>query len=310
MGYKCAVVLHREGMGREQERLRSRDGCGEPRVSLDFFRPLPRSSSRTTGFKTPHLPSLPPPFQTSSSRTHTHRPASYSSMGRPRDRRRKRSRARAAAEEDDDEVLFPVGAAVEVRVDDPGFEGSLYEATVEGYLPSGRGYVVAYDTLASREDGGGSPLREHVAAAAVRPRPPAAAPPRREFALHETVDAFHNEGWWAGVVQAVPPAAGGDARVYTVCFPTTRETLQFDETRLRPRLVFLALGDRWVPAAQAPVRNPLLSSYLLSVTFIVSQLTIVRKLPAESIPSYVVINYLEILPPILDCIFLMLLAGK
>uniref|UniRef100_A0A0A9DX74 Agenet domain-containing protein n=1 Tax=Arundo donax TaxID=35708 RepID=A0A0A9DX74_ARUDO len=69
--------------------------------------------------------------------------------------------------------------------------------------------------LTRREDGG-LPLREHAAAEDVRPQPP--APPRRGFALHEMVEAFHNEGWWAGVVCGVPteevalPAGDGEHR--------------------------------------------------------------------------------------------------
>jgi hypothetical protein len=70
------------------------------------------------------------------------------------------------------------------------------------------------------------------------------------------VEAFHNDGWWAGVVSAFSPAVPEDEtserprrRVYRVCFPTTRELLEFEETALRPNRVFQ--GERWVPAAEA-----------------------------------------------------------
>jgi hypothetical protein len=179
--------------------------------------------------------------------------------GRPRKRRlRSRRDGEAAGEEgDDDPALFPVGAEVEVRSDDPGFVGSYYEATVEGYQHSDLSYVVAYSTL-SRRDGGDSPLREVAAAANVRPRPPHRPPPRRGFAMHDMVDAFHNGGWWVGVVVSavpvpVPPPEADTAqrshRVYKVCFPTSRELLDFEETALRPSRVFL--DDCWVPAAAA-----------------------------------------------------------
>lgn len=181
-------------------------------------------------------------------------------MGRARPRRWHRTRVDLGEEEP---ALFPLGAEVEVRSDDLGFVGSFYEATIAGYHPSGRGYVVAYSTLTRREDGG-SPLREHAAAEDVRPRPPAphADEPPRNFAMHEMVEAFHNEGWWAGVICAVPPevmALAGDGerrprRVYTVCFPTSREVLEFEETALRPRRLFR--GERWVPAAEAVSRLP------------------------------------------------------
>ncbi|KAL6875734.1 hypothetical protein ACP4OV_013247 [Aristida adscensionis] len=189
-------------------------------------------------------------------------------MGRRRARKRRRGGAEAGEEaagegegeeEGEEAALFPVGAEVEVRSDDPGFVGSFYEATVAGYHPGGRGYVVAYSTLTRREDGG-SPVREHAAAADVRPRPPP-PPPAREYAVHEMVEAFHNDGWWAGVVCAVPPppaveaAAEPPRRVYTVCFPTSREVLEFEAAALRPHRVFR--GDRWVPAAEAENETPM-----------------------------------------------------
>ncbi|RLM69477.1 uncharacterized protein C2845_PM17G07800 [Panicum miliaceum] len=185
-------------------------------------------------------------------------------MVRGRPRRRGRARAElggeaARADGEEEPVLFPLGAPVEVCSDDSGFAGSFYEATVVGYQPGGAGYVVAYSTL-SRSGAGGSPLRERVAAADVRSRPPPAPP--RGFAVHEMVEAFHNDGWWAGVVCAVPPAAPEDEtaerpqpRVYTVCFPTSRELLEFEEAALRPNRVFQ--GERWVPAAEAENGIPL-----------------------------------------------------
>ncbi|XP_021304632.1 uncharacterized protein LOC8061376 isoform X2 [Sorghum bicolor] len=176
-------------------------------------------------------------------------------MGRGRPRK-KRLRSRGA---DDDPALFPVGAEVEVRSDDPGFVASYYEATVEGYQHSDLSYVVAYSTL-NRRDGGDSPLREVAAATNVRPRPPHRPPPRRGFAMHDMVDAFHNGGWWAGVVVcAVPPPEDDTAhrpcRVYRVCFPTSRELLDLEETALRPSRVFL--DDCWLPAAAAKANGTL-----------------------------------------------------
>ncbi|CAM0145540.1 unnamed protein product [Urochloa decumbens] len=190
--------------------------------------------------------------------------------GRPRKRGRPRADAEAATAAgdggggggygEDDPALFPLGAAVEVRSDEDGFAGSFYEATVVGYDPSGLSYVVAYATL-SRSRDGGSPLREPAAVADVRPRPPTAPP--RAFAPHEMVEAFHNDGWWAGVVCAAPPPVGPEAegaeerhrRVYKVCFPTSRELLEFEEKALRPNRVFR--GDRWVSAAEVESVTPL-----------------------------------------------------
>uniref|UniRef100_A0ACD5X6R7 Uncharacterized protein n=1 Tax=Avena sativa TaxID=4498 RepID=A0ACD5X6R7_AVESA len=152
--------------------------------------------------------------------------------------------------EPEDDLLLPVGAEAELRIDDPGLLGSFYEVTVTGHLPSRGRYRVLYSTLVD-DDGG--PLEETAPAADVRPRPPPSAGPGRDFALHEAVEAFHNEGWWAGVVSAVPPP--GRPRVYEVVFPTSRETMEFHDTHLRPHRVFKA--GRWVPAAEAGDGSPL-----------------------------------------------------
>ncbi|KAM0890238.1 hypothetical protein ACQ4PT_027170 [Festuca glaucescens] len=142
----------------------------------------------------------------------------------------------------DDSLTLPVGAEAELRSNDPGFVGSFYEITVTGHLVSSASYTVAYATLVA-DDGG--PLEETAAAADVRPRPPPSSA-RTGFAVHDAVEAFHDEGWWAGVVSAVP---GPGPRVYEVTFPTSRETMEFQETALRPHRVFQA--GQWVTAAEA-----------------------------------------------------------
>jgi hypothetical protein len=50
------------------------------------------------------------------------------------------------------------------------------------------------------------------------------------------VEAIHDEGWWVGVVSAVVPGP----RRYEVTFPTSRETMEFQETALRSHRVFQA----------------------------------------------------------------------
>ncbi|KAM0906329.1 hypothetical protein ACQ4PT_016836 [Festuca glaucescens] len=135
-------------------------------------------------------------------------------------------------------LTLPVGAEAELRSNDPGFVGSFYEVTITGHLVSSGSYTVAYTTLVD-DDGG--PLEETAAAADVRPRPPPSV--LGGFAVHDTVEAFHDEGWWVGVVSAVP-----GPRVYEVTFPTSRETIEFEETALRPHRVFQA--GQWVPAAE------------------------------------------------------------
>uniref|UniRef100_A0ACD5ZYL3 Uncharacterized protein n=1 Tax=Avena sativa TaxID=4498 RepID=A0ACD5ZYL3_AVESA len=135
-------------------------------------------------------------------------------------------------------LTLPVGAEAEMRSADPGFLGSFYEVTITGHLVSSGRYTVVYSTLLGDD---GRLLEETAAAADVRPRPPPFA--GRGFAVHDTVEALHNEGWWAGVVSAVPRPG-----VYEVAFPTSREKMEFEETALRPHCVFQA--GRWVPAAE------------------------------------------------------------
>uniref|UniRef100_A0A0E0BI76 Agenet domain-containing protein n=1 Tax=Oryza glumipatula TaxID=40148 RepID=A0A0E0BI76_9ORYZ len=160
-------------------------------------------------------------------------------------------------EEEDEALLFPVGAEVEVGSDDPGFVGSFYEGTVEAHLPGGDGYVVAYTTL----EEGGAALREEARARDVRPQPPpvAGAPGAGGFAMHDMVEAFHNEGWWSGVVTGLPLPldvlpVDPRRRVYTVAFPTSREVMEFEEAALRPHRVFRR--GSWVPAADVDNGGP------------------------------------------------------
>ncbi|KAM0867856.1 hypothetical protein ACQ4PT_041712 [Festuca glaucescens] len=178
-------------------------------------------------------------------------------MGRRRPKKRPPTHSESEDEagvEEEDALMLPVGAEVEVRSDEPGFEDSFYEATVAGHLISRRcrRYTLAYSTLLAEE---GGPLKETADAADVRPRPPReeiAGAASRGFAICEMVEAFHSDGWWAGVVSAVPPPVTGDRRhgVYEVTFPTSREIMEFEETALRPHRVFQ--DGRWVPAAEVP----------------------------------------------------------
>ena len=149
------------------------------------------------------------------------------------------------------EEMLPmrIGSEAEVRSDDPGFVGSFYEATViRRYLTSrGRGYyTVRYSRLVTDDQ---RPLEETAAAADVRPRPPGEES-RREFSLYEAVEAFQNDGWWAGIVSAVLPPVAGVPRKYQVALPTSRETVEFEETDLRSHRVYQAQAGCWVPASE------------------------------------------------------------
>ncbi|XP_062198093.1 DUF724 domain-containing protein 6-like isoform X2 [Phragmites australis] len=141
----------------------------------------------------------------------------------------------------------PPGAKVEVRVDDEGFHGSWFEATVVDFSPaSGRRrparYTVTYSHLLT--DDGGSTLAEPFAPTHIRPRPPptgdSSSPPR--FRVHDIVEAFHNDGWWSGIVVAAndpDPSAS-----VTVAFPITREVITFPPHFVRPRRDYI--DGEWV----------------------------------------------------------------
>ncbi|XP_062183374.1 uncharacterized protein LOC133887434 isoform X2 [Phragmites australis] len=151
---------------------------------------------------------------------------------------------------------LPPGAEVEVRVDDDGFHGSWFEAKVVDFAPA-RGpryparYTVTYSHLLA-DDGGGT-LAELFAPTHIRPRPPPAedssSPPR--FLLHDIVEAFHNDGWWSGIVVAAPndPAAS-----VTVAFPITREVITFPPHFARPRRDYV-YGE-WVPSRSVIAVQP------------------------------------------------------
>uniref|UniRef100_A0A0D9XRD1 Agenet domain-containing protein n=1 Tax=Leersia perrieri TaxID=77586 RepID=A0A0D9XRD1_9ORYZ len=165
--------------------------------------------------------------------------------GRPRKRAKRAGAGKELQkrEADPEVLLFAIGAEVEVAGDEPGFAGSFYEVTIEAHISGGGGgYVVVYSTL--ENDDGEVCAREDVRAASVRPRPPPTPPPPGGFPMHGLVDAFHNGGWWSGVVTGLPRRR---LMVYTVAFPASLETFEFEETDLRPQVVFRRY--RWVPAA-------------------------------------------------------------
>ena len=148
--------------------------------------------------------------------------------------------------------LLPPGTEVEVRVDDDGFHGSWFEATVDGYLPArGRGYraryTVTYTHLLSDDSGG--TLVEPFPPTHIRPRPPppsstGAPPPLR---LHDIVEAFHNDGWWSGIILSTDPL--------TAAFPITREAITFTNPHhVRPRRDYV--DGQWVPSQTAVSVKP------------------------------------------------------
>lgn len=128
-------------------------------------------------------------------------------------------------------VSFVVGDAVEVICQDEGFGGSLYEARIVRSMPKLRRYTIEYEALKSEADPAKN-HRETVSATHIRPRPNTVR--RLSFEVGEKVDAFHNDGWWAGEISKV--LDGG--KRYAVRFPDShnggKEKMEFglDEIRV------------------------------------------------------------------------------
>ncbi|XP_031485777.1 uncharacterized protein LOC116254494 [Nymphaea colorata] len=137
-------------------------------------------------------------------------------------------------------VTFSRGDTVEVSSDDEGFRGALYTAKIVKLL-AGRRYWVEYDTLVSDEDEK-KPLKEKIDFWHVRPCPPE-VPSDGGFNVYEEVDAFHNEGWWIGVVSKV--VIGGKYRVY---FRDSKEEIEFEQSQLRVHQEWV--DGKWVTSTQ------------------------------------------------------------
>ncbi|RWW53547.1 hypothetical protein BHE74_00039969 [Ensete ventricosum] len=128
---------------------------------------------------------------------------------------------------------FRTGDEVEVSSDEDGFRGAYFEGRVGRSMPKLRRYTIDYDAIVDDADESRR-LRETVDARHVRPRPPRRLPGvGRWVALHQLVDAFHNDAWWVGVVSAVPT---GRKRRYRICFPASREEMEFGADELRAHL--------------------------------------------------------------------------
>ncbi|KAK3118981.1 hypothetical protein QOZ80_9BG0711830 [Eleusine coracana subsp. coracana] len=167
------------------------------------------------------------------------------------------SAAGASSAAGDGGLPLPPGTEVEVRVDDDGFHGSWFEATIADFSPaSGRReparYTVTYSHLLA--DDGGGVLAEHFPPSHIRPRPPQPVGPAPPFRLDDIVEAFHNDGWWSGIVVAAPAPAGPTPATVTVAFPITRELIPFPPHLVRPRRDFV--NGEWVPSRAVVAVRP------------------------------------------------------
>ncbi|TXG65460.1 hypothetical protein EZV62_006735 [Acer yangbiense] len=97
------------------------------------------------------------------------------------------------------EVKFSKGTVVEVSSDEDGFKGAWFAAKI--IEPAGEDkYLVVYDDL--RTDDDKEFLREEVDTLHIRPFPPETVM-ADSFNRLDQVDAWHNDGWWVGVISRV-----------------------------------------------------------------------------------------------------------
>ncbi|KAH6757947.1 hypothetical protein C2S52_023185 [Perilla frutescens var. hirtella] len=116
------------------------------------------------------------------------------------------------------------GMKVEVKGGEHSDEGIWYPAIILKSLGR-RKYLVQYQTLKNDD---GTELYHEAFALCIRPSPPLIQ--RKEpFKPFEEVDAWLNNGWWAGQICKASPS-----RDYSVSINATNEILEFQHFELRP----------------------------------------------------------------------------
>lgn len=136
------------------------------------------------------------------------------------------------------------GTQIEISSNDEGFRGAWFAGTVAGPISKDNKVLVEYQTLMSDETGS-DPLREKLDV--VQLRPPAPRELRRRFKFSEEVDAYHNDGWWEGVITRV----NREEDLCTVFFRTTREEMDFGPSDLRLHREWV--NGKWVPPLEDQV---------------------------------------------------------
>ncbi|MCD7446839.1 hypothetical protein HAX54_017901 [Datura stramonium] len=120
---------------------------------------------------------------------------------------------------------FFVGAKVEVKSDEKGYQGSWYPATIVRLLRNGK-YLLQYQTLENDDET--DLLTEEADALFIRPSPPVIQQ-TYQFRPLDEVDTWYNGGWWAGQLSKVLKGSN-----YMVYFRTANEILEFQHSDLRP----------------------------------------------------------------------------
>ncbi|XP_038899476.1 DUF724 domain-containing protein 7-like isoform X3 [Benincasa hispida] len=138
------------------------------------------------------------------------------------------------------QLPFTVGSEIEVSIDEEGFKGALFRATIlklpTTFPPSKKKKaLVEYQTLVTED--GSTPLKEHVDALSLRPLPPDTAD--KDFQECDIVDAADKDGWWTGVVCKVLEGGG-----YSVLFKNPMHVMDFQRNHLRLHQDWV--GGNWV----------------------------------------------------------------
>lgn len=143
---------------------------------------------------------------------------------------------------------FKKGTEVEISIDEEGFRGAWFPGKViKPPTKNGRMVMVEYETLLAEENDT-TPLREEIDLVQIRPTPPREN--SRVFNLDEEVDAFHNDGWWEGVITQVLENGR-----YSVYFRPNREQSDFKDSELRLHREWVH-GD-WVPPLEEEDVQPM-----------------------------------------------------
>ncbi|KAG9153701.1 hypothetical protein Leryth_005836, partial [Lithospermum erythrorhizon] len=139
--------------------------------------------------------------------------------------------------------LFTIGAEVEVTSDSDGFGYSWYRAKVikppNPTDQSNEHFLIQYDNLVE-EDDHSQLLKEKVHASFIRPLPPnnVYKPNKSFFELNDVVEAFHEDGWWVGVVKEVK-----EQNKYLVAF-ASQDEIFFRKRKLRIHLDWI--DGKWI----------------------------------------------------------------
>lgn len=160
---------------------------------------------------------------------------------------------------------FHKGSEVEISSNDDGFRGAWYAGTVirpastktkttSTTSTNNKKLLVEYKTLMA-DEGGKKPLREALDVVQLRPPPPRES--RRSFKFSEEVDAYHNDGWWEGVITEVL-----ENERYSVFFRGTREQLDFGSEELRLHREWVK--GKWVPPLEGEEILPIVDEVMPS----------------------------------------------